>query len=393
MTLLQLDEVLAAWNDRLAAIADNLLELQAEPAYQALSGVGGGATVQVIGVTAARVRPALAAIPTIYIHFGLLRSAIDRAVALRRGLPAMFGAEQKIAELQQILYGRSILLPATDIPLAQRTLLSGSREQESVTADELLQRMVRAFTQAKDAVFAVNRAWTDLAAELDRTETRMRRLGANAEADRMLAETRGRIQADPLGALEYLSAHVGPMIAQAEQKVAASEQVERTLRQAHAQWSALLQVHGESVAAARDCAQRFCEVFGEEPVPDEKLEALRVWLDRLEARRADGTPTALAVGLKNWCATADVYTRQSQAVCAGYRSARESRRELRGRLDALKAKARVYGLAEMTALAGAAHQAEALLAEEPTRLAHAAAAVQGYEQQLTGIARQGGVRR
>ncbi len=393
MTLLQLDEVLAAWNDRLAAIADNLLELQAEPAYQALSGTGGGASVQVIGMTAARVRPALATIPSIYIHFGLLRSAVDRAVALRRGLPALFGADQKIAELQQILYGRSITLPATDVPLAQRTLLSGSREQECVTADELLQRMMLAFQQAKDAVLAVNRAWTELAAELDRTEARMRRLGAHAEADRMLAETRGRIQADPLGALEYLSAHVGPMIAQAEQKVAAAEQVERALRQAQAQWSALLQVHGESVAAARECAARFANPPGTAPVPEEKLQALRVWLERLEARRADGTSAALAVGLKNWCATAEVYTRQAKAVCAGYRTARESRRELRGRLDALKAKARVYGLAEMTALAGAAQQAEALLAEQPTRLAHAAAAVQGYEQQLTRIARQGGVRR
>ncbi len=400
MTLLQLDEVLAAWNDRLAAIADNLLELQAEPAYQSLAGTGAsGSGVQMIGLTAARVRPALAAIPTIYIHFGLLRSAVDRALAIRRTLPAMFGADGKIAELQQLLYGRSILLPATDIPLAQRTLLSGSRQSESVTADELLARMMGAYSQAKDAVLAVGKAWGDLAAELDRTEARMRRLGANAEADRMLAETRGRIQADPLGALEYLSSHVGPMIAQAEQKVAASEQVERALRQAHAQWSTLLQLHGESAAAARECAARFTALAdAAAPVPEDKIEALGGWLNRLKARRAEGNPAALAVGLKNWCATADAYARQSESVCAGYRGARESRRELRGRLDALKAKARVYGLAELVALAGAAQEAEALLAESPTHLPRAAAAVAGYEQQLSGIARtrtaeQGAVRR
>lgn len=388
MTLQQLDEVLAAWNDRLAAIADNLLELQAEPAYQALAGTGAGAGVKIIGVTAARVRSALAAIPTIYIHFGLLRSAVDRAMAIRRTLPAMFGADQKVAELQQILYGRSILLPATDIPLAQRTLLSGSQQTESTTADELLQRMMNAYTQAKDAVLAVSRAWGDLAAELDRTEARMRRLGADADADRMLAETRGRIQADPLGALEYLGTQVGPMIAQAEQKIAAAQQVERSLRQAYAQWSVLLQLHGESVAASAECAARFSAMAGAAtPVPDEKLDALRAWLDRLEARRADGAPAALAVGLKNWCATADAYARQDEAVCAGYRAARESRRELRGRLDALKAKARVYGLAELVALASAAQQAEMLLAAQPTHLPHAAAAVAGYEQELSGMAR------
>ncbi len=389
MTLQQLDEVLAGWNDRLAAIADNLLELQAEPAYQALTGTGTSAGVKIIGVTATRVRSALGAIPTIYIHFGLLRSAIDRAMAIRRTLPAMFGADQKIAELQQILYGRSILLPATDIPLAQRTLLSGSQQTESTTADELLQRMMNAYLQAKDAVLAVSRAWSELAAELDRTEARMRRLGADADADRMLTETRGRIQADPLGALEYLSSHVAPMIAAAEQKIAAMQKVEQSLRQAHAQWSALLQGHADSLAAAADCAARFSALTGvTSPVPEDRLEALRMWLDRLENRRADGAPAALAVGLKNWCATAEAYARQDEGVCVGYRAARESRRELRGRLDALKAKARGYGVAELVALASVAQQAESLLDTQPTHLPRAAAAVAGYEQELSGMARQ-----
>ena len=394
MTLLELDAVLAAWNDRLAAIADNLLELQAEPAYQALAGTAG--TAQITGVTAARVRPALAAIPTIYVHFGLLRSAVDRATAIRRTLPAIFGAEQKIAELQHLLYDRSITLPATDVPLAQRTLLTGTQHSDCVTAEDLLKRMMQSFAQAKDAVLAVSRAWSDLAAELDLTEARMRRLGANADADRMLAETRGRILTDPLGALDYLARQVGPTLAQAEQKLAAMEQIEHALRQAHAQWTALLHLHYESLSAAADCAARFAQIPAT-PLDPDKLEALRVWLDRLEARRADGSPAALAVGLKNWTATADAYARQAQSICTAYQAARESRRELRGRLDALKAKARVYGLAELVALASAAQQAEALLAERPIHLPRVAAAVTGYEQQLTGIARlrttEGGIRR
>ena len=267
-------------------------------------------------------------------------------------------------------------------------LLSGSQQTESTTADELLQRMMAAYMQAKDAVLAVSRAWSELAAELDKTEARMRRLGADADADRMLGETRGKIQADPLGALEYLSNHVGPMIAQAEQRIAGQQQVERTLRQAQAQWSALLAGHAESVTAAAECTSRFAAVAGATcPVPEDRLDALKAWLDRLDARRADGAPAALAVGLKNWCATAEAYARQDLAVCAGYSSAREARRELRGRLDALKAKARVYGLAELVALASVAQQAETLLAAQPTHLPRCAAAVAGYEQELSGMAR------
>jgi hypothetical protein len=48
----------------------------------------------------------------------------------------------------------------------------------------------------------------------------------------------------------------------------------------------------------------------------------------------------------------------------------------------LKAKARVYGVAEDAALAGLAGQAEELLYARPTDLARSAAAVEAYERKL-----------
>jgi hypothetical protein len=60
----------------------------------------------------------------------------------------------------------------------------------------------------------------------------------------------------------------------------------------------------------------------------------------------------------------------------------EARNELRGRLDALKAKARAYGVAEKDGLAEAAQQAEKLLYTRPTPLERAAAAVTAYERML-----------
>jgi hypothetical protein len=61
----------------------------------------------------------------------------------------------------------------------------------------------------------------------------------------------------------------------------------------------------------------------------------------------------------------------------------ETRSELRGRLDALKAKARAYGVAEDASVAGLARQAEELLYAQPTDVTRSATAVEAYERRLT----------
>ena len=125
MKLQEIDSALAEWNNRLAAIAKNLLELQADSTYQLLTGSGGAAKLALTGVTAARVEPSLGAMLTIFQHFGLLHGVIDQAMQLRAGLPAMFGGEAKAAEIRRLLGERTIRLPALDVPMDQKTLLSG----------------------------------------------------------------------------------------------------------------------------------------------------------------------------------------------------------------------------------------------------------------------------
>jgi hypothetical protein len=58
------------------------------------------------------------------------------------------------------------------------------------------------------------------------------------------------------------------------------------------------------------------------------------------------------------------------------------RNELRGRLDALKAKARAYALAELDDLVAIAEKAKSLLYQRPTPLQEAAASVAEYEAKL-----------
>lgn len=111
MTLREIDAALAAWNSRLGAAAQNLMDLQADPTYQELSGSGGVSKVRITGVTASRVEPALGAMVTVFQHFGLLNHTIERASQLRKNLPTLFGSDQKLREIEEVLSGKSIHLP------------------------------------------------------------------------------------------------------------------------------------------------------------------------------------------------------------------------------------------------------------------------------------------
>jgi hypothetical protein len=61
MTLQELDDALAVWKSRLAAVAQNLLELQAEPTYKLMTG-SGLSRVALGGESATQAEPALRAI-------------------------------------------------------------------------------------------------------------------------------------------------------------------------------------------------------------------------------------------------------------------------------------------------------------------------------------------
>ena len=127
---------------------------------------------------------------------------------------------------------------------------------------------------------------------------------------------------------------------------------------------------------------------GAEAVPEEKIRAVGEWLTRLENRCDDGAMDAVAVGLRNWTAAAEACLVQDRAVLSAGETQLASLSELRGRLDALKAKARAYGLSEMTDISSLCGSAEDQLGARPMNLRMASEAVAHYEYRLR-IARLG----
>ena len=391
MTLDEIDRALLGWNQQLATVADNLLELQGDTTYQLLAGAGGVAQMPLTGETAVRVLPSLRAMQLLFQHFGLLQEWVDRIAQMRAQVRPMFGREQAVREMEAVLRGASIKMPVELVPLEQRTLLSGPRSAPGVRPEELLARMVQAYADARDAVLLVTGTWDVLAVEVDAAERELRRLQGGRDVEMLLDGVRRRVQGDPLGARVELKGRVWPRLEELGRSLRVRLEVQEQLGAGHRQLGRLAGLADEIAAAAAASRAKIagCEALLEANA-GRRVEELRVWLERLERRQGPlgpaevpTRPESIAFGLRNWQKAADELERQGAEVLRLARLPMETRRELRGRFDALKAKARAYGLAEDAAYVGLAGGAEALLYARPTDLGRAALAVEAYEQRLS----------
>ena len=395
MTLQEIDTALTAWNDRLAAVAENLLELQADPTYRLLTGSAGSPAQQISGVTAARIAPAVSSLQNLFQHFNLLQTTIAQASKLRANLPTVFGTEQRLREIEQLLSGPSITLPREGLPLEQRSLLSGTRTGSALRPNQLLELMTRAFATARDTVLSVSAAWNDLGAEVEHAEEQVRWLAAQPavtrpgrrmeleSAQHVLSTVRSRAETDPLDALSDLHARVQPVLSRLQQLVEADEQRRSRIVRGRTELESLVRLHSETLAAAEDARKKIQDCTALPALlPEDSITALGAWLDRLERKLGDDLEDAVLVGLRNWEKAAAEQAAQERNAAAAYRAPVEARNELRGRLNALKAKARAYGIAEISAVTEQAQRAETLLFARPTDMRQAAAAVAGYERCL-----------
>ena len=392
MTLQRIDDALTDWNRRLEAIANNLLWLQAQSTYQLLTGP---AKISLTGATGARVQPPLDSLPSLFQNFDLLNSTIERAVEARKALPTLFGADQKIVEIEQILFGKSIKLPIVDVPLEQRTLLGQAHSTACLSPEELLAPMPGLFAAARDAVLTVERAWQDLATRVARAEAQAEALRQQAagigitpaldDVARTLARLGEQYKTDPLGALDTLASEVQPALDNAARAIKTMLQARREIEQARAHLDGLRDLHRESVTAAEEARAKIADCAGlPAPFDERRIAYLAEWLDRVANHLRSGTTEPFATELRNWKASAGDCTDLAKKVHAANRAPVEARRELRGRLDALKAKARARGIAESAEVAALAKKAETLLATRPTQMAQAEEAVAAYARALNG---------
>jgi hypothetical protein len=409
MTLADIDKALAHWESRLSSAAHNLFDLQNDPTYQCLTGTAGAPKTQITGVTAGRVSPALDNIGTLFQCFDLLRCTIDRAVQLRKDLPSLFSGEQKEREIQQLLYGKSVRVPTDQIPMAQRTLLSGADDQGCISPDELLKSMVKAFESARDGVLAIDAAWRQLGVTLGDATRQINALRASPEpldetelreldgVDHALGLRRAQVQSDPLGTTLDLDSTILPALARlkasVDQRAGLRTQTGDALAAARAKLQGLRNLHRDACDAWKEAGEKITGAGDlPSPLPDNRIESLREWLDTLQQKFDSGMLRPVSFGLQNWNTAAGECVSSVQKIHEANSAPLELRKELRGRLNALKAKAQAYRVEEDEGLRTLAAEAEALLYTRPTPIDRAADTVTRYQSLLNErtVARPGG---
>jgi hypothetical protein len=396
MTPADIDKALAQWESRLSSAAHNLFDLQADPTYQCLTGTGGAPQTQLSGITKSKVGPALENIPTLFQCFDLLRCTIDRAVQLRKDLPSLFGADQKTREIEQLLLGKSVRVPTDQIPIAKRSLLTGADDQGCISPDELLKSMVRAFEIARDGVMAVDKAWRDLSVTLGAATRQLAALRSGPDkledaeirelegVEHSLSLRRAQVQSDPLGTTLDVDAVIRPVLdrlkASVDERARLRGQTEMALSAAHGNLQALRKLYSEASTAWTEAEEKITGAGELLPPPGvTQIESLADWLARLQQKYDGGMVRPVSIGLQNWNSAARDCVSVVQKVRDTNIAPLELRNELRGRINALKAKAQAYGVEEDADLRALANEAEALLYSRPTPIDRACAAVTRYQ--------------
>lgn len=394
----EIDQLIADWKNKVNIAGQNLLELQELPTYQRLCGSFGFPPVKLTGITQTRVTPALEAMNDLFQHFDLLVQTVDKAIKLRKQSPR-FLSIPKLAEIIQLLTGDSIELPMVQTPLAQRELLTGAETTTKITPTQLLQVMQNAFSVARDAVLAVDDAWTQMEVMLADAEAQifsMQNLAASLNQDcqseliqaaSTIASLRQSIEQDPLGTSAVFQEHVQPILAQVkatlDQRIKQHNQIRDKLAIAHNLLQQLKEIHSLAIAAFAECQDKVLDhSILLPPLSEEQIEALRQWLMKLETKLAEGLVNPIIVGLDNWTIKAREYIASEQQAYAVNNAPLQTRRELRGRIDALQAKALARQLIEDPILTELALQAKQLLYSRPTPLNKAAELISQYEKRL-----------
>jgi hypothetical protein len=389
MTLADLDITLANLRVASERIAANLLELELDPGHELLEAAA------LEGTSAERWSQASATLLELWRCEGLLGELLGRATSVRgtRGrLPA-----DRLAELDELLHGASIVVSSGPVAPEQRALLATTPGAIRCTPRELLARMAQAFDEANATIAELTRAWDDLVARLAAIESLLGEAGDRAAAlgdgevsalepaRRRHAELTALAARDPLGVDAEEVAGFEASLATASRDLSAAaelrEQLDARLARAREVVGAIERAREEALSARDEARAKIVAPAVAEPPDDAELEPA---LARVGTLAIEGRWREAGSELARWGARADALLERVRAATIANRAPVETRNELRGRLEAYRVKAASLRLLEEPMVAELHDRAYGILFAAPTDLRLAAELVVRYQQALSG---------
>ncbi|WP_146607695.1 hypothetical protein [Spongiactinospora gelatinilytica] len=381
--------------DRLSA---DLLDLERHPGHQLLKGAALG------GETGRRWDEAQAGIATLWWLFDAYSRVLARAEEIADGGRRLGGSE--LETLTDLLRGPSVEMKVEDVPVERRSLVRPTAEW--LTLDQVMARMDTAYQGSAQTVAAADAAWSVLAPRLNEAEAALRaagdvlaRLGGtDDELDRIgadLLRLRDEARADPLAyaggdprelvALDAMLAELAERRRVLEQALRIKDDYQRRSDEVAMRISGVAEAEAETRAACETALVKIAT-----PVLPALPGQAATLADRLAALttlygRADWTELAerLADLERATAAALD----QAHAATAHVTGLLDRRDELRGRLEAFRAKAVRLGMGEDSALAYLYRQARELLWTAPCDLRQSTVAVAAYQRAIKRMGEAG----
>jgi chromosome segregation ATPase len=379
-------------------IQANLLELDNSFGKRMLA----GATLA--GESRQRWDVAAAALAALWETFTAYSAVVDKAAELlassRRPSPA------RLIEISSLLNtASSVRLTQAVQPLARRDLTGSGVVTVTVTA--AVQEMKKAFAIITDVVSAAETVWNEAADRLQQASAALagaRRqtdgitdeaLGqALGQAETHLARLRDQLNSDPLALwrrghvdvteLDRLREETTAATAMAARLAALRDDADRRIATVAAAVTTARAAYQDALAAREQVRAKIAAAV---PAPP-PVAALAGRLDGLDAIKSAGRWGRLASELEAVQQQAAAAAKSCRDAQAEALALLERRNELRGLLDAYRARAGKIGAAEDTELDVLERRAREVLWSAPCDLAAAADAVTSYQQAVITISRQ-----
>jgi len=375
----QAADAVAAAQDERDSIQANLLDLDGSFGKRLLA----GATLT--GTTRQQWESAAGTLAALWNLYEAYSAVIDRAAEALAKRPG----QKELAQITALLTGPSVEVDRGPAPLARRDLADAGREQ--LTLATARARMRGAFTKVTEVVSAAEQAWNDVAGTLDAAARDLSGIDAlgdqdlgreGAEVRAELDRLRGLLNTDPLG--DKVNPAAANRLRDRAAAVAARSADLARLRDGAQQRIAAVTAAAAAAHAARAHAAKITAVPA---VPADRTD-LTARIAALDSLLAAGRWTRLSSELdllERELASATTDFRDTERAVAGLLGRRD---ELRGLLDAYKAKAGRLGAAEDPGLDARYDQARELLWTAPCDLNAAADAVSNFQQAVLAIGAQ-----
>lgn len=376
-------------------IQGNLLDLDGSFGKRLLAGAS------LTGESRRRWDAASAQLAAMWETFTAYSAVVDRAGEILAGIRRSPGP--RLAEIASLLTGPSVQVTRAVQPLARRGLTGSGTATLTVAA--AVQEMKGSFSAVADVVTTAETVFNVAADKLQQAASDLgeaRRLAAGitddaltgelAQADSDLAQLRELLNSDPLalwqqgkvdvGRLDRLRERSSAARTAASRLAALRADADRRIAAVTAAVQSARAAYQDALAERERVAAKIAGATLPKPPP---VAGLASRLGDLDALRTAGRWSRLAAELEAVEAQAATAGRSCRDAQRGVTALLERRDELRGLLDAYKARAARLGGAEDARLDALAREAGELLFTAPCDLAAAERAVTEYQQAVLAL--------